>query len=191
MLEFPLGSHFLPQRTAQKAASPLLTQTHRHTCVWLCRYSQGLMKLDGKCRDCLLQGQCMIGEAASAKQTARACQQLSEKLQPGNVEGSAINTTKEWQIKTYRARYTSSGKKNLWELFILHPGAKRKLCHNNEGSQQGQLRLQLSSRAEKKLSEGKGDGAGSQNPQSQLEPWIATAEPWQLLHSQPLPRHQK
>lgn len=56
--------------------------------------------------------------------------------------------------------------KNLWELFILRPGAKRKLCHNNKSSQQGQLRLQLSSRAEKNLTEGKQDSAGSQNLQA-------------------------
>lgn len=37
----------------------------------------------------------LIGEAASAKQPVKACQQLSKKLQPVHAEAPAINTAEE------------------------------------------------------------------------------------------------
>lgn len=37
----------------------------------------------------------LIGEAASAKQPVKACQQLSKKLQPGRAEAPATNTAEE------------------------------------------------------------------------------------------------
>lgn len=185
MLEFPLGFHFLPQTDCTESC---LTFADAGTCVWLSRYSQGLMKLDGKCRDCLLQGQCMIGEAASAKQTAQACQQLSKKLRPGDAEGSAINTTKEWQIKTYRARYTSSGK--IYGNFLYYALGQR-------GNYATTIRAlskvssDSSLAAELRKTSLRENGIVLAPRICRLEPWIATAEPWQLLHSQPLPRHQK
>lgn len=161
MLEFPLGSHFLPQWTAESC----LTFADAGTCVWLSRYSQGLTKLDGKCRDCLLQGQCVIGEAASAKQRAQACQQLSKKLQPGDVEGSAINTTKEWQIKTYRVRYTSSGK--IYGNFLYYTlGQRGNYATTIRALSKVSSDSSLAAELKKNLTEGKQDNAGSQNLQA-------------------------
>lgn len=86
-----------------------------------------------------------------------------------------------------------SGKKNLWELFILHPRAERKSCHKWTAAH-SKVSPDSSSAAalRKTLQKEKNQIAlAPQKLQAQLELRIVTTEAQQLLHSQPLPRHPK
>lgn len=71
----------------------------------------------------------LVGEAASAKQPVKACQQLSEKITAS--PGRGFSNKHKWGVTHQTTRRALNAPwKNLWELFILHPRAEGELCHD-------------------------------------------------------------